>query len=326
MDKKWQYFLTFFVILTLNFALPRMMPGDPFLYISGDENDLTAHYSRDQLEYYREYYGLDQPITIQYFHYLKDIVLGDLGFSYSHRESVSQLILNRLPWSLLLVVSSMVLSLMVGIFLGSYSAWRRNRWNDSVLYTVVMVLSEIPAFLIGLVLLVVFAATLGWFPLSGAKTHFAFYESLLDQGWDIGSHAVLPVITLTIARTGGIYLMVRNSLSTVLTKDYMRTARAKGLKEYRIRYLHALRNALLPLITRIALQLGGLVGGAVLVENVFAYPGLGTLMTTAVAHRDYPLLQGIFLVTGTSVILANFLADSFYQKLDPRVQQGGRKR
>lgn len=326
MDKPWQYLLTFFVILTLNFALPRMMPGDPFLYISGEENDMTVQYSQDQLEYYREYYGLDQPILTQYFYYLREIASGDLGFSYSHRENVSTLILNRLPWTMLLVTSSMILSLVAGTLLGSYSAWRRNKWNDSMLYPLVMVISEIPAFLIGLALLVVFASTLGWFPLSGAKTHFAIYQNVWESWWDIGSHAVLPVATLTIARTGSIYLMVRNSLSTVLTKDYMRTAKAKGLKEYRIRYLHALRNALVPLITRIALQLGGLVGGAVLVENVFAYPGLGTLMTTAVAQRDYPLLQGIFLVTGTSVILGNYFAERLYHKLDPRIGQEGKKR
>ncbi|RQD68841.1 MAG: ABC transporter permease [Tindallia sp. MSAO_Bac2] len=322
MGKKLEYLITFLVILSLNFGLPRMMPGDPFLYISGDDNDIPVEYSREQIEYYREYYGMDQPIYKQYGGYISDLARGDLGFSYTHREKVSRLIINRLPWTFLLVASSMLLSLFLGIGLGTYSAWKRNQWKDSLLYSLIMILSEIPAFLIGLALLVIFAAGLDWFPLSGAKTHFAVYASNWQHGMDIAKHAVLPVITLTIARTGGIYLMVRNSLATVLTKDFMRTARAKGLKEHRIRYVHALRNALLPLITRIAMQLGGLVGGAVLVENVFSYPGLGTLMTTAVAYRDYPLLQGIFLAIGTTVVLANLCADMLYQKADPRIGQG----
>ena len=322
MDKKWEYLVTFLVILTLNFALPRMMPGDPFLFVSGDENDMVMEFSREQLEYYQSYYGLDRPMIEQYADYLWRTVQGDLGFSYSHRESVARLILNRIPWTLLLVLPSLFLGLLAGILLGTYSAWRRNRWNDSVLYTFLMIWSEIPAFLTGLALLVILSAGLGWFPLSGAKTHFASYDHSLQQLWDLGRHAALPILTLTISHTGRIYLMVRNSLSTVLTRDFMRTARAKGLKEYRIRYLHALGNALLPLITRLALQLGGLVGGAVLVENVFSYPGLGTLMTTAVAHRDYPLLQGIFLIMGITVVMANFLADRLYRKVDPRIQQG----
>ncbi|SDY34311.1 ABC transporter permease [Tindallia californiensis] len=324
MDRKAEYLMTFIVILSLNFALPRMMPGDPFLYISGDDHEASVEYSKEQITYYREYYGLDRPLHVQYVNYMMDVSRGQFGFSYSHREEVSHLIMKRLPWTFFLVGTSLALSILAGVLLGTYSAWKRNQWQDSLTYSLIIVLSEIPAFLIGLVLLVVFSVMLGWLPLSGAKTHFAMHTDHWSKVIDIIRHATLPIITLTIARTGGIYLMVRNSLSTVLTKDYMTTARAKGLKEYRIRYIHGLRNALLPLITRIALQVGGLVGGAVIVENLFSYPGLGTLMTTAVAYRDYPLLQGIFLVMGITVILANLIADLIYLKVDPRIEKGGR--
>jgi peptide/nickel transport system permease protein len=182
-----------------------------------------------------------------------------------------------------------------------------------------ILLSEVPAFLLGLVLLFTFAAGLGLFPLSGAITHFANYSSWWEKLLDILHHAFLPVMALTIARLGGMYLLSRNSMTTVLEKDYLRTAWAKGLPQKRIIFRHALRNAMLPIVTRVFLSLGSLVGGAILVENVFAYPGLGHLMREAVMVHDYPLVQGIFLVVTICVLLANFLADLVYRKLDPRI-------
>jgi len=161
---------------------------------------------------------------------------------------------------------------------------------------------------------------LGLFPLAGAFTHFTSYNSIWDKALDILHHAALPILTLTLARTGGIYLLVRNSMGTVLSKDYMVTAQAKGLKDFRIRYVHALRNALMPLFTRIAIQLGALIGGAILAENVFSYPGLGVLMRSAIVVRDYPLIQGIFLVMAIGVMAANMLADLAYKYIDPRTR------
>lgn len=314
-----EYMLTFLAIISLNFVLPRMMPGDPFLHSSGAD-EVVSVYSSDQLEYFREYYGLDKPLHEQFTTYLKELVRGDLGFSYYYKEDVTRMILNRLPWTMFLVISAMGLSILLGIFLGSYSAWRRGRWQDGALYTVLIVFSEVPAFLVGLLLLIWLGAGLKLFPLAGSVTHFVAYDSVWDKALDILHHAALPMLTLTLARTGGMYLLVRNSLGIVLTKDYMRTARAKGLKEFRIRYVHALRNALMPLFTRIAIQLGGLIGGAILAENVFSYPGIGMLMRDAVIVRDYPLIQGIFLVLAIGVMAANMLADLAYKYLDPRTK------
>ncbi|HZK17900.1 MAG TPA: ABC transporter permease [Clostridia bacterium] len=315
-----EYLLTFAIIITLNFALPRMMPGDPFLILSGDGGEVFSEQSYGQIEYYKEYYGLNQPYYRQYISYLKDLSQGYLGFSFHYKADVLTIVLQRLPWTMLLVLTSMGVSLLLGVALGSYSAWAINKWQDKFLYTVLVILSEIPAFLVGLALLIVFGAGLGIFPISGSMTQFAAYNNIWEQSLDVLHHLVLPALTLSLARTGGIYLLVRNSLGTVLTKEYIRTARAKGLREFRVRYLHALRNALMPLFTRIATQLGAALGGAVLAESVFSYPGLGVLMRDAVMVRDYPLLQGIFLVMAFTVILANFLADTAYRWIDPRTE------
>lgn len=323
-----EYLVTFLVILTMNFFLPRLMPGDPFLHLSGEAGEEIVAFTAEQREYFTAYYGLDRPLPEQYFSYLAGLFQGDLGFSYYYRNDVATIILGRLPWTLLMVTAATFFSLLLGIMLGSFSAWHRDAWQDKVTYLFMIIFSEIPAFLLGIMMLIIFAAGLGLFPLSGAMTHFSGYV-----GWekvkDVLHHAILPVIALSLARAGGIYLLVRNTLTTILGKDYMRTARAKGLSKGRIRYRHALKNALLPLVTRVALQLGGMVGGAVLVENVFAYPGLGRLMREAVFVRDYPLLQGIFLVLACGVLVANLLADLLYRVLDPRTREletGGKSR
>ncbi|MBS4031773.1 MAG: ABC transporter permease [Clostridiales bacterium] len=315
-----EYLLTFLLIITLNFALPRLMPGDPFLHLSGEAGEIVEGYTDQQRKYFLEYYGLNRPVTEQYWRYLSEVARGNLGFSYYYKEPVLVIIARRLPWTLFLVATATVLSLIFGILLGSYSAWRRGYWQDKMLYLIMVVFGEIPAFLIGLALLILLAAGIGLFPLAGAITHFARYTSSWDRIKDILHHAALPALTLSLTRTSGIYLLVRNSLGTILARDYMRTARAKGLAEPRIRYRHALRNALLPLVTRVALQMGAMVGGAVLVENVFVYPGLGRLMRDAVLVRDYPLLQGIFLVLAISVMGTNYLADLLYRYLDPRTR------
>ncbi len=313
------YILTFLTIISLNFVLPRIMPGDPFLHSAGAD-EVVSVYSKDQRQYFRQYYGLDKPLHEQFTTYCKELARGDLGFSYYYKEDVGRIILNRLPWTIFLVFSALCLSILFGILLGSYSAWRRGRWQDSALYTVLIVFSEVPAFLVGLVLLIWLGSGLRLFPLAGALTHFVEYDSIWGKVLDILHHAALPILTLTIARTGGMYLLVRNSLGIVLTKDYMRTARAKGLKETRVRYVHALRNALMPVFTRVTIQLGSLIGGAILAEIVFSYPGIGLLMRDAVIVRDYPLIQGIFLVLAIGVMAANMMADMAYKYLDPRTK------
>ena len=318
-----EYCITVWVIVTLNFALPRVMPGDPFLHLSAEEGAEVAGFSQAQQDYYRSQYGLDRYSMTQYVVYLAALLRADLGYSIYYNQGVTAMLLHRLPWTLLLVMAAVAASTLAGCLLGSLSAYHRGRWPDLWLYPAMIAISEIPAFLLGLVLLFTLAAGLRLFPLSGAMTHFAVYNSVVDQIMDIVRHAVLPVLTLTIARTGGMYLLARNAMTTVLVRDYTRTARAKGLHPLRILARHTLRNAMLPIVTRVFLSLGGLVGGAILVENVFAYPGLGRLMRDAVLVHDYPLIQGIFLLVTVSVLSANFVADLIYGRLDPRIREAG---
>lgn len=317
------YLLTIWVIVTLNFLLPRFMPGDPFLYLSADEGQDTAMFSEDQRAYYREYYGLDEPFLLQYVGYLRDTFTGRLGSSVYYGEQVSTIILARLPWTLFLVLAAIVLSTGAGLLLGGLSAVHRDSILDKSLFIVHVVLSSVPSFLIGLVLLFVFAAGLRWFPLSGATTPFAEHQSPVQALFDILRHALLPVAALTLARTAHMYLLSRNSVLGVLGKAYMRTAKAKGLTRMRVFVQYALRNAFPPVCTRIFLSLGSLVGGAILVENIFAYPGLGRLMRDAVLAHDYPLIQGIFLIVTIVVLTANWIADWLYPKLDPRLVRTG---
>ncbi len=315
-----EYAFTVFVVISLNFALPRIMPGDPFLYLSADEGDEIATFSQEQEDYYKKQYGLDQPLPYQYIHYLYNLLRGDLGYSIYYNDGVRTILLRRLPWTLLLVCAAITCSTIIGCILGSLSAIYRTSL-DRCLYPLMIAISEIPAFLLGLVLLFVLAAGLQLFPLSGAMTHFASYSSPWQRICDIALHAALPILTLTIVRCGSMFLLTRNSMATVLPKEYIRTAKAKGLTPLRILLRHSMRNAMLPIVTRIFLSLGGLVGGAILVENVFAYPGLGLLMRESVMLHDYPMIQGIFLLVTISVLSANFLADSIYQRLDPRISQ-----
>jgi peptide/nickel transport system permease protein len=314
-----EYLVAVWVILTLNFALPRMMPGDPFVILSAAEGQDHATISEAQQRYYRELYVLDRPLVVQYGSYFAALARLDLGYSMYYNEPVSAILLRRLPWTLFLVTAAVALSTILGTLAGGISAHRRQSAIDRWLYLTMIALSEIPAFLLGLLLLFFFVASLRLFPLSGALTPFKTHENLWLLLADMLRHAALPVATLTIARLGGIYLLARGSMATVLTKDYLRTARAKGLTAGRIFSRHLLRNALLPIVTRVFMSLGSLVAGAILVENVFAYPGLGRLMRESVLVCDYPLIQGIFLLVTISVLTANYLADRLYRRLDPRI-------
>jgi len=321
-----EYLLTFLVILTLNFVLPRVMPGDPFLFLSSDIGEEIARFTPAQEAAYRQQYGLHRPWPQQYGIYLLRLLRGDLGYSIYYNQEVMAILLARLPWTLLLVLSAVFLSTIFGTLLGSLSAAFRDRAPDRIIYPLMITMSEIPPFLLGLVLLFVLAASMHLFPLSGAMTHFARHENIWSTLTDIAHHATLPVLTLTLVRTGAMYLLARNAMTTVLTRDYIRTARAKGLGPARILARHSLRNAMIPVITRVFLSLGGLVGSAILVENVFAYPGLGRLMRESVMVHDYPMIQGIFLMVTLFVLLANGLADLAYRRLDPRIaeKRGGR--
>ncbi|WP_041606959.1 ABC transporter permease [Halanaerobium praevalens] len=318
-NKLLEYLITLFLIISLNFILPRLMPGDPFLFISGDQGQ-DLMYSKAQRTKYLDYYGLNQSLTKQYFSYLKKVFSLDLGTSLYYNQSVLKLILKRLKWTFLIVILAEFSALILAMLIGLISAWYRNSIIDKIIYFKLIVFSELPSFLIGLILLFILAADLNLFPLSGAISHYTEFDSIWDQGLDIIMHAVLPVTALTLSRLGGYYLLWRNTLISVLNKKYIATAQAKALSRLRIIWSYLIKNSLLPICSRLFLSLGSLVGGAILVENVFAYPGLGLLLRESVMMRDYPLIQGIFLVIAIFVLTANFFADLIYKRIDPRIK------
>lgn len=315
-----QYATVIFIILVLNFFLPRMMPGDPFLILSADtENEIVSVLTEEQREYFKSYYGLDRPLHEQFISYLGSLARGDLGNSIYYKVPVIEAIWLRLPWTALIVVGATVISAISGVLLGLFSARNREKAGDKFLLLGLISFAEIPSFLLGLIILLAFAVRLKIFPLAGAVTPFVHYSVPLDMALDVCYHAALPVITLALTQLTGIYLLVRNTLVTVMTKDYIRTARAKGIGDRLVWTRHALRNALLPVVTRVGFMVGMLMGGSVLVENVFSYPGVGSLLREAVVARDYPLIQGIMLIMAVSILSVNYLVDIIYEHLDPRV-------
>lgn len=311
---------TLFVMVTLNFFIPRLMPGDPFTFLSAEEGSVNIAFSYEEIERYKSYYQLDLPLQRQFSNYMLSLLKGDLGYSIYFKDSVWKIILTRLPWTAGLAGCAVLLSAALGILFGSVSAYYQENWADKVLYLGFIFLSEIPGFLIGLLLLFIFAAYLGIFPLSGGIKPFMSGCSAAQKGISMVYHGILPVAALSTARLGEFYLLSRNSMMLVLSKDYITTAKAKGLNKREILLKHALKNAMPPIITKVFLSLGTMIGGAILVENVFRYPGIGNLMRQAVMLRDYPLIQGIFLFTACMVLGINELAEMIYKKLDPRVQ------
>lgn len=317
----YRFILTLFIILIINFLLPRMMPGDPFSTISADtQGEDIIVMTEEQRQYYEAYYGLDKPVYEQFLIYLKNLATGDLGKSISYKIPVSSVILIHLPWTILIVLCATALSTLLGVFFGTISARNRKNRSDQVMMTGLIAFSEIPSFLLGLILLLVFGVYLRLFPIAGAITPFAQYQTILDQVGDIVYHAILPVITLSLTQLTGIYLLTRNTLITVSTKEFIRTAEAKGIGENEVWTRHALRNALLPVVTRTGFMIGILMGGAVLVESVFSYPGIGSTLRNAVIGRDYPLIQGVLLVIAVSILVCNLIVDQVYKRLDPRVE------
>ncbi len=312
-----QYLLVIMVALTMNFLLPRLMPGTPLRFLVGEDVALLPPESVRALI---AQYGLDRPLWEQYWEYLVQVAQGNLGYSYSENKPVLTILLERLPWTLLLTGTALILSTVIGIVMGALAAWRHGSALDAATLSVFVLFDSMPSFWVGMIAIAIFAVHLGWFPIFGAQTPWGNFT-----GWayllDILRHLALPVLTLTLTTISGTFLVMRSTMIQVLHEDYIRTARSKGLSEARVLYRHALRNSLLPVITLFMINLGFVVSGATVVETVFSYPGLGRLLYEAVLQRDYPLIQGVFLVITVSVLIANFFADLLYARIDPRVQR-----
>ncbi|MPZ67530.1 MAG: ABC transporter permease subunit [Pseudonocardiaceae bacterium] len=311
------YAVTVFILITLNFFLPRALPGDPItsLLESGTPSYVQNDELRAELE---EYYGLDRSVLEQYADYLGNLAQGDLGVSIRYNVPIAELVGERLPWTLLLISSAMALAIVVGWISGIHSGWRRGRPVDRGLLSVFLALRSFPVFFLGSIALFVFAVTFDLVPLAGARSLSAADMGPLERVGDIGYHLLLPAVVLASQFAGGHYLLMRAGMVGELGSDHLRGGRAKGLRERRLKYRYAARNALLPVVTVTTLQLGSAVTGSILVETVFAYPGMGRLVFDSIEFRDYPALQACFLILSLFVVTANFLTDLLYRRLDPR--------
>ena len=312
------YLLTLVAVVTVVFALPRAMPGDPLTALQDPDNNvfITDPEVRSRL---LAYYGLDEPLPEQYVDYLASLAGGDLGWSISRNAPVTTLIAAHLPWTLLLVGSALALASIFSFVAGVTSAWHRGRRRDRAVIVAMEGIRAVPEYAMASLLLISFAVLLPVFPLAGGRTPFATYSSPLAEGADIAAHLALPLAALTLSLLGSKFLLVRNTVISSLGADYMVAARAKGLPERLLKYRHAGRNALLPFLTVVGIQAGFAVGGAVFVEAVFAYPGMGTLILQAVEARDYPVLEATFLVLAVVVLAVNLGLELVYARLDPRV-------
>ena len=302
------------MVIALGFFAFRILPGDPAISMTRGRR-----ISADQVAVLRHQFGLDQPLMAQFGRYLVDLFHGNLGISYTYNQPVTELIGSRLGPTLLLTGTAALLSILLGLWLGQRAAWRRGSTFDKTQTGIALIFWSVPTFWLGLILLLIFGGWLQWFPTGGMTTPGTSPTGLAAV-WDVVRHLVLPVATM-VAVVYAQYLMVmRASLLEEMTADYLVTARAKGLREDDVRRKHAVPNALLPTVTLIFLTIGGLIGGAVVVETVFSWPGLGYLTFQALTAPDLPLLQGTFVVFSAIVIIMNFAADLLYRVIDPRLK------
>jgi ABC-type dipeptide/oligopeptide/nickel transport system permease component len=293
------------VVVSVVFLLIHLVPGDPIVQMLGEgatASDISA---------LRHAYGLDAPLTQQYAHYWHGILRADLGQSLRLHDSVKHLILQRYPYTLALTIAALMIAIATAIPAGIWSALYRNRWQDRSLGVVSLVGLSFPNFALGPILILVFSIRLGWLPVSTAGT---------GGTTDLLLHLILPAITLGLSLAAILTRMVRTAMLEELGQDYIRTARSKGLTENAVVYRHALRNALIPILTVVGLQFGSLLAGAIVTETIFSWPGIGRLTLSAISNRDYALVQGCILAIGLTYVLVNLLTDVAYTIANPRIR------
>ncbi len=293
------------------------MPGDPILNILGEE---VYYVTPELVQELKAEFGLDQPLHVQYAHYLVNFVQGDWGYSIDYMQPIFDVIIFRLKWTLVLLIPAVIFGAILGMLIGSIAGWKRGSKLDTETTSTFLFFYSMPHYWLAMLFVLIFAFHLDLFPLCGiCSGGTEGFERFIDILW----HMTLPVSVLTIFNASYNYLIMRNSVVQVSEEGFILTARAKGLKEKVVLFKHVFRNALLPLVTVIALDFGFMVSGVLLVEIVFSWDGMGTLIYDAVLARDYPLLHGCFLIIAICVLVANFLADVMYAVLDPRVRGEG---
>ena len=302
-------------IVVLNFFLIHLAPGDAASVLAGESGAASPEY----MEQLRRKFGLDQPMATQFGVYLLNMLHLDLGYSFRNDSPVASLILDRLWPTSLLMLTAFGTALVIGTLLGLVAATGRNSWRDAVISLVSLVAYATPGFWLGLMMIVIFAIRLGWLPTSGFDTVGAYNEGW-DEVWDVGRHLVMPAVALSLFYLAVYARVMRASVLEQVGMDYVTTARAKGQTEARVMTGHVLRNALLPVVTMAGVQAGNLIGGSIVVETVFGWPGVGTLAFNALQSRDLNLLLGIFFVSACLVVVINLAVDLVYVCLDPRME------
>lgn len=303
-----------FLVATLSFVLIRVAPGDPFTRMWNASSASPEFVARA-----RQQLGLDLPLHRQYLTYLSNLARGDWGNSLSEHRPVWDAIKDRIPATVTLAIAALLIQFVIGVAVGALQGAHPGTRTDDALTAATLTLYSIPVFWLGLMLLLIFSQGLGVFPVTGVKTA-AIYDHLPFFGklWDRALHLFLPAVTLGLAGAAGTARYQRAAMLDVINQDFIRTARAKGLRERTVLFRHALRNALLPMVTLFGLSFPILLSGAVLVESVFAWPGLGKFVVDAIAHRDYNVVTSTAIVTAVMVVIGNFLADILYRVVDPR--------
>lgn len=321
--------LTIYVVTTLTFFLIRLMPGNPldvFIQAQLAQGASLAEAQQAAASYY--HIDLDKPVLLQYLDYLSGLMRGDFGLSIaSMRTPVSALILRFLPWTLFVVTTALILSFTLGILLGMLMAYKRESWLDHILSAFASLASSIPNYLVGVLILVYFGVRWKWFNVASIRGSLS---PGIQPGWtleffaDALYHAALPILTYVVTTMGQWMLSMKSSTLTAMGEDYVTVARARGLSDGRITLAYVGRNAVLPLFTSLAISIGFVVGGSILIESVFTYQGIGAKLGSALAARDYPVMQAIFIIITSSVVAANLAADFLYGWLDPRIRTQGR--
>ena len=311
------YSILLAIVIVVNFFIPRMLPGSPVGTIIGGENagDMTAAEKMGILEAY----DLDKPLYEQFGIYIKNLFTLNWGDSFSKRQPITELIGSSIGWTLLLAGANLFFSTLIGTILGAISALRRKKKQDLPIVLGTTLVSSVPSFWVAILLVAVFGVQLGWFPIYGAYSMWENYTGM-QAVWDVIVHMTLPVVAMVLTSLMTFFTTSRFSVLSVISQDYVRMAKIRGVPSHRIHIFYIMRNTLIPIFTVVMMDVGMLLSGSVLIETVFAYPGLGTLMHEVVSARDYPLIQYTFLLSSALTIVALFLADILYKKIDPMME------
>jgi peptide/nickel transport system permease protein len=307
----------FFVIMTVLFVLFRLAPGDPV------ERMVDPSMTPEDAQLLMESLGLDEPVWKQYVYYLKNVATGNMGISFHYGEPVIRILMNRLPNTMLLFTTSIILSALLGVFWGKIAAWRRGERADTLMTIGALFCHTLFLPWLALIMIWFFAYRVGWFPITGMVSPEVWIDpeaGMLSKALDVLHHMALPLLTLILIHFGSYLLVMRSSMLDTLKEDYILTARAKGLDEKKIRDRHAAPNAALPVVTSVGLSLAFSINGGALTETVFTWPGIGRELVFSVSHADYPLAQAAFLLIAAVVLLSNLVVDVLYAYLDPRIR------